>query len=231
VPPSKGSSTPCDPPDLGSADGVNAFLAQQAKKPIGDEHGSGLFVRNAKGWKYLRRALYKKICRMRLSLAGARRHIHDVVTSLHHQIGNWMVDNHRLVLQPSFEVGQMVSKINARTGNKRPLRRITVKLMLSLRHYDFKLYLLHKSRERAWCFVKIVCEVRVGVAEGETNMTLSLCSLGIHQQDLWQVRQDSHEARWPATLCVPQSHLRARGASGQRGSAQHPDPLHHRALL
>ncbi len=71
-----------------------------------------------------------------------RRRIRNLVDELHHQVANWLTHNYDIILLPDFRVQGM----SGRAGRK--ITRKTVRNMLTLSHYRFREFLLHKAAER-----------------------------------------------------------------------------------
>ena len=69
--------------------------------------------------------------------------IKNLVKELHHKIAKFLVDNFDVILLPTFETCQMVSK------SRRKLRNKTVRQMLTLSHYEFKTFLKWKAWENS----------------------------------------------------------------------------------
>lgn len=67
--------------------------------------------------------------------------IQHLVKELHHKTAKFLVDNFDVILLPSFELSQMVSK------SRRKIRSKTVRQMLTLSHYQFKKHLEWKAWE------------------------------------------------------------------------------------
>lgn len=67
--------------------------------------------------------------------------IQHLVKELHHKTARFLVDSFDVILLPSFESSQMVSK------SRRKIRSKTVRQMLSLSHYQFKKHLEWKAWE------------------------------------------------------------------------------------
>lgn len=70
-----------------------------------------------------------------------RAKIQHLVKELHHKTAKFLVDNFDVILLPSFESSQMVSK------SRRKIRSKSVRQMLSLSHYQFKKHLEWKAWE------------------------------------------------------------------------------------
>ncbi len=68
--------------------------------------------------------------------------IQHLVKELHHKTAKFLVDNFDVILIPSFESSQMVSK------SRRKIRSKTVRQMLTLSHYQFKKHLEWKAWEQ-----------------------------------------------------------------------------------
>ena len=68
--------------------------------------------------------------------------IQHLVKELHHKTAKFLVDNFDVILLPSFESSQMVSK------SRRKIRSKTVRQMLTLSHYQFKKHLEWKVWEQ-----------------------------------------------------------------------------------
>ncbi|MEG3880956.1 transposase [Microcoleus sp. herbarium7] len=68
--------------------------------------------------------------------------IQHLVKELHHKTAKFLVDNFDVILLPSFESSQMVSK------SRRKIRSKTVRQMLTLSHYQFKKHLEWKAWEQ-----------------------------------------------------------------------------------
>lgn len=85
--------------------------------------------------------------------------IKNLVKELHHKVAKFLVDNFDVILLPTFETSQMVSK------SRRKLRNKTVRQMLTLSHYEFKVFLKWK----AWESSKLV----IDCSEAYTSKTVS----------------------------------------------------------
>jgi putative transposase len=85
--------------------------------------------------------------------------IKNLVKELHHKSAKFLVDNFDVILLPTFETSQMVSK------SRRKLRNKTVRQMLTLSHYEFKNFLKWKAWEKS----KIV----IDCCEAYTSKTVS----------------------------------------------------------
>ena len=85
--------------------------------------------------------------------------IKNLITELHHKIAYFLVTNFDVILLPTFETSQMVSK------SRRKLRSKSVRQMLTLSHYQFKEFL----RWKTWALGKKLIEV----CEAYTSKTVS----------------------------------------------------------
>ena len=105
----------------------------------------------------------KAKCRQKRRLKKAadriRAKIKNLVTELHHKIANFLVTNFDVILLPTFETSQMVSK------SRRRIRAKSVRQMLTLSHYQFKEFL----RWKTWQYGKTLFEV----CEAYTSKTVS----------------------------------------------------------
>ncbi|MEG4853702.1 transposase [Microcoleus sp. B5-D4] len=77
--------------------------------------------------------------RFKKAASRLRCQIKNLVKELHHKTAKFLVDNFDVILLPTFETSQMVSK------SRRKLRNKTVRQMLTLSHYDFKTFLKWKA--------------------------------------------------------------------------------------
>ncbi len=97
--------------------------------------------------------------RFKKAASQLRCKIKNLVKELHHKIAKFLVDNFDVILLPTFESSQMVSK------SRRKLRNKTVRQMLTLSHYEFKTFLKWK----AWENSKLVIDCN----EAYTSKTVS----------------------------------------------------------
>jgi putative transposase len=81
--------------------------------------------------------------RFKKAASRLRCKIKNLVKELHHKIAKFLVDNFDVILLPTFETSQMVSK------SRRKLRNKTVRQMLTLSHYEFKSFLKWKGWENS----------------------------------------------------------------------------------
>ena len=80
--------------------------------------------------------------RMRRAQGRLRQKIVNLVDELHWQAARWLTSNYKLILLPTFETQDMTCRAGRRIRSK------TARMMLSLRHYEFKRRLLWKAWQR-----------------------------------------------------------------------------------
>lgn len=85
--------------------------------------------------------------------------IKNLVKELHHKTARFLVNNFDVILLPTFETSQMVSK------SRRKLRNKSVRQMLTLSHFEFKAFLKWKAWEQS----KVVIDCN----EAYTSKTVS----------------------------------------------------------
>ena len=102
---------------------------------------------------------YQRRCRMRRAQARIRQRIHNLVDELHWQTARWLTGNYKVILLPTFETQDMTLRAGRRIRSK------TARMMLSLRHYEFK----RRLRWKAWQRGALVIEVN----EAYTSKTRS----------------------------------------------------------
>lgn len=81
--------------------------------------------------------------RIKKAISRLRCKIKNLVKELHHKTANFLVNNFDVILLPTFETSQMVSK------SRRKLRNKSVRQMLTLSHYEFKIFLKWKAWEQS----------------------------------------------------------------------------------
>ena len=96
---------------------------------------------------------------MRRAAGRMRLRIENLVQELHRKAARFLVDNFDVVLLPTFETSEMVER------GRRNIRSRTVRNLLSLAHYRFKLFLMHKADELG--------AVVLDVSEAYTSKTVS----------------------------------------------------------
>ena len=87
--------------------------------------------------------------RLRKAAARMRWKLVDLIDEMHWKIIRFLVDNYDLILLPSFETSQMSSRL------KRRISRKSVRNMLSLKHYQFKMRLKNKCETEGVVFVEV----------------------------------------------------------------------------
>ena len=127
--------------------GVRSFLTWYCADSVGKigegaffriqrlcERLDGLLSRAAKSPSRKRRNMRRAANRMRLR-------IENLVAELHRQAARFLVDNFDVILLPGFETSEMVER------GRRRIRSKTVRNLLTLAHYRFKLFIRHKAAE------------------------------------------------------------------------------------
>ena len=102
---------------------------------------------------------YQRRRRMRRAQARIRQRIHNLVDELHWQTARWLTDNYKVILLPTFETQDLTLRAGRRIRSK------TARMMLSLRHYEFK----RRLRWKAWQRGALVIDVN----EAYTSKTRS----------------------------------------------------------
>ncbi|MGH8003009.1 MAG: RNA-guided endonuclease InsQ/TnpB family protein [Brasilonema sp.] len=97
--------------------------------------------------------------RLKIAATRLRGKIKSLVDELHKKVARFLVDNFDLILLPTFETSSMSRKAKRRIKSK------SVRQMLTLSHYRFKLFIKHKAFENN----KIVVDVN----EAYTSKTVS----------------------------------------------------------
>lgn len=87
------------------------------------------------------KATTKRRRSMQIAADRLRRKIIAKVDELHHKTARFLVDNFDVILLPTFETKQMSNKATRRIRSK------SVRQMLGLAHYRFKMFLKHKAFE------------------------------------------------------------------------------------
>ena len=96
---------------------------------------------------------------MRRAAGRMRLRIENLVSELHRKAARFLVDNFDVILLPTFETSEMVER------GRRNIRSRTVRNLLSLAHYRFKLFLKRKAEELG--------AVVLDVSEAYTTKTVS----------------------------------------------------------
>jgi putative transposase len=86
----------------------------------------------------IRRRILK---RMNRALDRMRNKIRNLVSDMHKKIVRHLCNQFNVILIPTFEVSQMIKKMNRKIGRK------TVRNMVTLRHFEFRQRLLYKAEE------------------------------------------------------------------------------------
>ena len=127
--------------------GVRSFLTWYSADSVG-KIGEGAFFRIQRFCERLDDLLSraaKSPSRRRRNMRRAanriRLRIENLVQELHRQAARFLVNNFDVILLPGFETSEMVER------GRRKIRSKTVRNLLSLAHYRFKLFLRHKAAE------------------------------------------------------------------------------------
>jgi putative transposase len=123
------------------------------------QHLDNLLSRAAKAKRQSRRNMRRAANQIRLK-------IKNLVSELHRKLAKFLVSNFDIILLPTFETQQMCKRAC------RKLRKKSVRQMLTLSHYRFKQFLLHKAKE----FGVTVLDV----CEAYTSKTVSWTGEVIH---------------------------------------------------
>jgi len=129
--------------------GVRTFMtyfSEQAYGWLGDD--SNLFIQKLcfrldKLVSRLSKAKSQQKRRLKKAASRLRCKIKNLVKELHYKTARFLVDNFDVILLPTFETSQMVSK------SRRKLRNKSVRQMLTLSHYEFKTFLKWKAWEQS----------------------------------------------------------------------------------
>ena len=127
--------------------GVRTFLTLYSEKAFGwlghhaigriqrlCHHADNLYSRAAQAARPLRRTL--RHCAQKI-----QKQIQHLVDELHKKIAHFLCTNFDIILLPTFETKQMVKR------GARKLRKKSVRQMLTLSHYQFKVFLKQKAAE------------------------------------------------------------------------------------
>ena len=98
------------------------------------QHADNLYSRATQVKRPLRRTLRQ--CAQKIQVK-----IQNLVMELHKKVAHFLVTNFDIILLPTFETQQMVKR------GARKLRKKSVRQMLTLSHYQFKMFLKQKALE------------------------------------------------------------------------------------
>jgi putative transposase len=145
--------------------GLRSFITFYAEDSCG-KLGTGDFSRMQRLCAHLDRlisradtARSKPAQRLYKACDRLRQQIRHLIDELHHKVALFLVQHFDVILLPTFETKQMVSK------GARKLRKKSVRSMLHFAHHRFKLFLKHKAFE----YGKTV----IDVCEAYTSKTVS----------------------------------------------------------
>ena len=127
--------------------GVRTFLTMYSEKAFGwlghhainriqrlCQHADNLYARATQVARPLRRTLRK--CAQKIHVK-----IQNLVDELHKKVAHFLCTNFDVILLPTFETQQMTRR------GARKLRKKSVRQMLTLSHYQFKVFLKQKAQE------------------------------------------------------------------------------------
>ena len=145
--------------------GVRSFLTWYCADSVG-KIGEGAFFRIQRLCERLDDLLSRaakspsrKRRNMRRAANRMRLRIDNLVRELHRQAARFLVDNYDVILLPGFETSEMVER------GRRRIRSKTVRNLLTLAHYRFKLFVRHKALETG--------AIVLDVSEAYTTKTVS----------------------------------------------------------
>ena len=145
--------------------GVRSFLTWYCTDSVG-KIGEGAFFRIQRLCERLDELLSRaakspsrKRRNMRRAANRMRLRIDNLVRELHRQAARFLVNNSDVILLPGFETSEMVER------GRRRIRSKTVRNLLTLAHYRFKLFIRHKAAETG--------AILLDVSEAYTTKTVS----------------------------------------------------------
>ncbi|MBW4571626.1 MAG: transposase [Tolypothrix carrinoi HA7290-LM1] len=147
------------------------FLSENSYGWLGND--SNLFVQKLcfkldKIVSKLSKATSQQKRRLKKAADRLRCKIKNLVKELHHKAAKFLVDNFDVILLPTFETSQMVSK------SRRKLRNKSVRQMLTLSHYEFKTFLKWK----AWEMSKTVIDCNEAYTSKTVSWTGEIVKIG-----------------------------------------------------
>ena len=98
------------------------------------QHTDNLYARATQVPRPLRRILRK--CAQKIQTQ-----IHNLIEELHKKVAHFLVTHFDIILLPTFETSQMTRR------GVRKIRKKSVRQMLTLSHYTFKMFLKHKAKD------------------------------------------------------------------------------------
>ncbi len=145
--------------------GVRSFLTWYCAESVG-KIGEGAFFRIQRLCERLddllsraQKSPSRKRRNMRRAAGRMRLRIENLVQELHRQAARFLVNSFDVILLPTFETSEMVER------SRRRIRSKTVRNLLNLAHYKFKLFIKNKAAETG--------AVVLDVDEAYTSKTVS----------------------------------------------------------
>ena len=145
--------------------GVRSFLTWYCAESVG-KIGEGAFFRIQRLCERLddllsraQKSPSRKRRNMRRAAGRMRLRIENLVQELHRQAARFLVNSFDVILLPTFETSEMVKR------SRRRIRSKTVRNLLTLAHYKFKLFIKNKAAETG--------AVVLDVDEAYTSKTVS----------------------------------------------------------
>jgi len=111
---------------------------------------------------------HKARYRMRRAWRKMQWRVRNLVDECHKKMVKFLCANYSVILLPSFETQQMVTRAQRKIGSK------TARAMMTWSHYRFKQRLLFKRQEYPWCKV-VICN------EAYTSKTCGICGALHHK--------------------------------------------------
>ena len=137
------------------------------------QHCDNLYSRATQEQRPLRRALRKAANRIKVK-------IRNLIDELHKKVAHFLVTNFDIILIPSFETKQMTK----RGGRK--LRKKSVRQMLTLSHYRFKVFLKQKAKEYGVQVIDVLKRILPKRCLGrvKSSRTSAVLKLSSHRKDI-----------------------------------------------